>query len=77
MPVIDMHAHLTPQRYKEAIRTEGEWFGLDAGAGVSVSSAGPEPLISNEEEYADHGHEEDHDQDANASRLAKSGRAGA
>lgn len=33
MPVIDMHAHLTPERYKEAIRTAGVWYGLDAGPG--------------------------------------------
>jgi hypothetical protein len=33
MPVVDMHAHVTPERYKEAIRTEGEWYGLDARAG--------------------------------------------
>ena len=33
MPVIDMHAHLSPERYKEAIRTKGEWYGLDAGPG--------------------------------------------
>ena len=33
MPVVDMHAHVTPERYKEAIRTDGEWYGLDATAG--------------------------------------------
>lgn len=33
MPVIDMHAHLSPERYKEAIRTRGEWYGLDEGPG--------------------------------------------
>ena len=33
MPVIDTHAHLTPERYKEAIRTKGEWYGLDAKPG--------------------------------------------
>lgn len=33
MPVIDLHAHVTPERYKKAIRTKGEWHGLDAGAG--------------------------------------------
>jgi aminocarboxymuconate-semialdehyde decarboxylase len=33
MPVIDMHAHVTPERYKEAIRTKGEWHGLDAVPG--------------------------------------------
>ena len=33
MPVLDMHAYLSPERYKEAIRTRGEWYGLDAGPG--------------------------------------------
>lgn len=33
MPVVDLHAHVTPERYKEAIRTEGMWYGLDAAAG--------------------------------------------
>ena len=33
MPVIDMHAHLSPERYKEAVRTRGEWYGLDVGPG--------------------------------------------
>ena len=33
MPVIDMHAHLSPERYKEAVRTTGEWYGLDEGPG--------------------------------------------
>jgi len=33
MPVIDMHAHLSPERYKEAVRTKGEWYGLDEGPG--------------------------------------------
>lgn len=33
MPVIDMHAHLSPERYKEAVRDQGEWFGLDGGPG--------------------------------------------
>ena len=33
MPVIDMHAHVTPERYKKAIKERGEWHGLDAVAG--------------------------------------------
>ena len=33
MPVIDMHAHVTPERYKKAIRERGQWHGLDAVAG--------------------------------------------
>ena len=28
-----MHAHVTPERYKKAIRERGEWHGLDAVAG--------------------------------------------
>ena len=33
MPVVDLHAHLTPERYKQAIRDRGEWYGLDETAG--------------------------------------------
>ncbi len=33
MPVIDMHAHVTPERFKTAIREHGEWYGLDKTAG--------------------------------------------
>jgi aminocarboxymuconate-semialdehyde decarboxylase len=33
LPTIDMHAHLTPQRYKDAIRTNGQWHGLFSDAG--------------------------------------------
>ncbi|MPZ60954.1 MAG: amidohydrolase family protein [Propionibacteriales bacterium] len=33
MPVIDVHAHVTPDRYKEAIRTTGSWHGLGPEAG--------------------------------------------
>ena len=33
MPVIDMHAHVTPERYKRAIATEGNWYGLDRVVG--------------------------------------------
>ena len=33
MPIIDMHAHVTPERYKVAIRNTGYWYGLDAKAG--------------------------------------------
>ena len=33
MPVVDMHAHVTPERYKKAIATEGAWYGLDEVAG--------------------------------------------
>jgi len=33
MPVVDMHAHVTPERYKVAIANRGYWYGLDARAG--------------------------------------------
>ncbi len=33
MPVIDMHAHVTPERYKKALREKGEWHGLDSRPG--------------------------------------------
>ena len=33
MAVIDMHAHVTPERYKKGIRERGEWHGLDGVPG--------------------------------------------
>lgn len=33
MPVIDVHAHLTPERFKEAVRTSGTWHGLGPRSG--------------------------------------------
>jgi len=33
MPIVDMHAHVTPERYKAAIRERGEWYGLDSRVG--------------------------------------------
>ncbi|MGI9605762.1 MAG: amidohydrolase family protein [Acidimicrobiales bacterium] len=33
MPVIDMHAHVTPERYKKAIAETGSWYGLDSTVG--------------------------------------------
>jgi aminocarboxymuconate-semialdehyde decarboxylase len=33
MPIIDVHAHVTPERFKEAIRTQGHWYGIPAAAG--------------------------------------------
>src|SRR5438445_13596222 len=33
MPVIDLHAHLTPQRFQAAIRATGEWHGLTSRTG--------------------------------------------
>lgn len=50
MPVIDMHAHLTPERYKEAIRTRGYWYGLDDSAGELRHGRFAQPL---EERLAD------------------------
>jgi aminocarboxymuconate-semialdehyde decarboxylase len=44
MPVIDMHAHLTPERYKEAIKTKGEWYGLDARPGELHHGGFAKPL---------------------------------
>lgn len=44
MPVIDMHAHLTPERYKEAIRTRGYWYGLDEKAGELGNGRFAQPL---------------------------------
>lgn len=29
MPIVDMHSHVTPERYKKAIRDQGHWHGLD------------------------------------------------
>ena len=33
MPIVDMHAHVTPERYKEAIAAEGNWHGLNEVVG--------------------------------------------
>lgn len=33
MPVVDVHAHVTPQRYKDAIRRHGSWHGLGPDVG--------------------------------------------
>ncbi len=33
MPVIDMHAHVTPERFKRAIEKEGSWYGLPSEQG--------------------------------------------
>src|SRR5438309_4083610 len=33
LPVIDLHAHLTPERYKAAVRDRGEWHGLTSEVG--------------------------------------------
>jgi aminocarboxymuconate-semialdehyde decarboxylase len=33
MPIVDVHAHVTPERFKEAIRREGNWYGVGPAAG--------------------------------------------
>ena len=33
MQVVDIHAHVTPDRYKEAIRSHGSWYGLGPEVG--------------------------------------------
>lgn len=33
MPIIDMHAHVTPDRFKKAIRETGSWYGLGPRTG--------------------------------------------
>jgi aminocarboxymuconate-semialdehyde decarboxylase len=31
MPVVDFHAHLTPERYRRAVERDGDWHGLAPG----------------------------------------------
>ncbi|MGI9585969.1 MAG: amidohydrolase family protein [Acidimicrobiia bacterium] len=45
MPIVDMHAHITPEPYKEAIRTRGEWYGLDARPGELDRGGFAKPLV--------------------------------
>ncbi|MGH7776459.1 MAG: amidohydrolase family protein [Candidatus Dormibacterales bacterium] len=33
MQVIDLHAHVTPERFKAAVREKGEWYGLGSRVG--------------------------------------------
>jgi len=33
VPVIDLHAHVTPDRFKAAIQSRGEWYGLRSHVG--------------------------------------------
>ena len=40
MPVIDMHAHISPDRYKAAIASAGSWHGLGPVAGELDRPAG-------------------------------------
>lgn len=50
MPVIDLHAHVTPERYKRAIAERGEWYGLDAHAGELDRGGFAQPLSHRREE---------------------------
>lgn len=50
MPVVDLHAHLTPERYKQAIRDRGEWYGLDETAGEITRGGFAKPLSARLEE---------------------------
>lgn len=44
MPIIDTHAHVSPEVYKEAVRESGSWFGLDANAGELGRGGFAQPL---------------------------------
>lgn len=44
MPIVDMHAHVTPERYKDAIRNRGYWYGLDERAGELHHGTFSQPL---------------------------------
>jgi aminocarboxymuconate-semialdehyde decarboxylase len=44
MPIIDMHAHVTPERYKRAIAEGGTWHGLDAAVGELDRGAFAQPI---------------------------------
>ena len=44
MPVIDTHAHVTPEVYKKAIKDEGNWYGLDATVGELSRGGFAQPL---------------------------------
>lgn len=50
MPIVDMHAHVTPERYKEAIRAQGAWYGLDARAGELDRGGFAKPISDRLEE---------------------------
>lgn len=44
MPVIDTHAHVTPEVYKQAIRDRGDWYGLDENVGELSRGGFAQPL---------------------------------
>jgi aminocarboxymuconate-semialdehyde decarboxylase len=44
VPIVDMHAHVTPERYKRAVLEEGQWYGLDARPGELGRGGFAQPL---------------------------------
>lgn len=50
MPVIDLHAHVTPERYKKGIERTGYWYGLDRRAGEIDRGGFAQPLDQRLEE---------------------------
>lgn len=50
MPAIDIHTHVTPERYKKAIRETGEWHGLKSDAGELDRGGFSKPLAERLEE---------------------------
>lgn len=52
MPVIDLHAHVTPERYTKAIKSTGYWYALDARAGEFDRGGFAQPLETRLEEMA-------------------------
>lgn len=45
MPVIDVHAHVTPERFKEAIRRDGSWYGLGSAVGELERGGFAKPVV--------------------------------
>lgn len=50
MTVIDLHAHVTPERYKKSVAEKGEWYGLDATVGELGRGGFAEPISTRLEE---------------------------
>ena len=50
MPVIDVHAHVTPQRFQRAVREHGTWYGMTSADGELEN---PKNLWTPEERIAD------------------------
>jgi aminocarboxymuconate-semialdehyde decarboxylase len=55
MPVIDTHAHVSPERYKEAVGAEGNWYGLDEKVGELHRGGFAQPLTARLAEMDDQG----------------------